>query len=426
MRFCNALITGLITITLLSFPLNNVHSENSKKVDKEDFKHKIELKGIEYSRDSFLNEIKRGNEKIVDFFLKAGIDTNYADERGLTPILLVLMSDFCNEKTVRLLIKNGADININPGITPLILSVLKDNVSLDVTKMLIKNGADVNDKAKAYDNINALLGAAYSGNFQAVKLLLKNGAEINASDSHGKTPLIRAAALGHKEIVKHLIEKEADLNRRDDEDKTALAYSINERNIHTARLIVNSGARVDTAQINYDFANLLFDNEYYKQSAKYFKKSIHLGLKSRRERIAHSLIYLSYRFINEEEKASKYMNECKSLYSNFNPVSPVEVKLSLSDEETHDITNFLSSVRMGTDSFNNTYLKVFLNSEGKALLRQLTKNNIGNHMSIIVNKRVFSNPVIQERIDSGNLRITLPEDINVSNLYISIKYQSNV
>ena len=56
---------------------------------KEDYKKEIELKGIEYSRQSFITEIKAGNREITKLFIKAGIDVNYKDKDGTTALKLL-------------------------------------------------------------------------------------------------------------------------------------------------------------------------------------------------------------------------------------------------------------------------------------------------------------------------------------------------
>ena len=58
----------------------------------------------------------------------------------------------------------------------------------------------------------ALVGAAESGNIEAVKQHIAAGTDVNAKDRMVWTPLHRAAQQGHKEIAELLITNNADVN----------------------------------------------------------------------------------------------------------------------------------------------------------------------------------------------------------------------
>src|SRR4030043_337340 len=125
-------------ITLLLFLSLIAGCEN-----RESYKKEIEQKGITYSRESFLNEAKTGNEEIIKLFIKAGIDINAKDKNGITA--LGFASAHGNVELARLLIEKGADVNIkdNNGITALLYLALH-NGDLDVARLLIEKGANVN------------------------------------------------------------------------------------------------------------------------------------------------------------------------------------------------------------------------------------------------------------------------------------------
>jgi ankyrin repeat protein len=68
-------------------------------------------------------------------------------------------------------------------------------------KLLVKNGADVNAQSGYYGT--ALQAAVLQGNEAIVKLLVKNGADVNAqSESYG-IPLQAAVFGGNEVIAKH-------------------------------------------------------------------------------------------------------------------------------------------------------------------------------------------------------------------------------
>ena len=117
---------------------------------------------------------------------------------------------------------------------PLYITILNNYIK--TTKLLIENGADVNIRNKTGGTLLHI-----TNNFQIVKVLIENGADINARNNYGQTPLhwIRNDNL---EIAKLLIESGADVNAKNNKGNTPLH---NVWNIEKAKLLVDSGADVN-------------------------------------------------------------------------------------------------------------------------------------------------------------------------------------
>lgn len=80
---------------------------------------------------------------------------------------------------------------------------------IETIKILLKNGADINSK-QTPDGATALIWAAVEGHMDMVKLLLDNGADINATNNVGMTALMGAAKVGNIEVVKLLLARGAE------------------------------------------------------------------------------------------------------------------------------------------------------------------------------------------------------------------------
>ncbi len=105
-------------------------------------------------------------------------------------------------------VKKGANVNFvkEQGwvkINLLITAVNKRNV--DAVKVLLKQGANVNWEDGF--NTTALMYAASSGNLPIVKLLLDNGADIKHKDKQGNDATSAAKEGKHKDVVKLLETK---------------------------------------------------------------------------------------------------------------------------------------------------------------------------------------------------------------------------
>src|SRR6202040_936605 len=100
---------------------------------------------------------------------------------------------------------------------------------IELVKLLLKNGADVN--AENLNGETALMRAAENDRAAAVKILLAHHANGNAGDIINCTPLMRAAYRGHVDVVKELLAHGADANARNAFGNTAATLAA--RNGHS-------------------------------------------------------------------------------------------------------------------------------------------------------------------------------------------------
>jgi hypothetical protein len=125
-----------------------------------------------------------------------------------------------NEKCLKLLVENGAiiDLTNKNGKTALHLAV--ENGHKESISVLLKAGANIN-LANKYGQ-TALHWAAIAGNEKSLKLLLESGATIDMLNKYGQTALHLAAEKGYIESVKALLAADADLDIRDYRGMNAL------------------------------------------------------------------------------------------------------------------------------------------------------------------------------------------------------------
>jgi len=193
-----------------------------------DRKEMVELlisAGADVSNADFHEAVIRGHMEIAKLLIAKGADVNAKDDEGETPLLRAIRfaSFTTNQKrhkeTIELIVNNGADVNIgcDKGKTPLIAAIHgsfyeyikggngKDKVKRlngkDTVKLLIENGADVN-----VGNVNSLgLGetplhiAALAGKSEIIEFLIKAEADVNAKNSLGTTPM--DSAMLHPKIT---------------------------------------------------------------------------------------------------------------------------------------------------------------------------------------------------------------------------------
>lgn len=182
---------------------------------------------------------KLGNQKIVKMLLENGADVNYthwyrSDSQG-SPLTNAAGS-LSNERlqVIKLLIENGADINYQTATGDDVLSCAvyascERNDIIEIIEYLEQQGADVYKKYS--ESCNTLLHkACVRGDLLTIRYLVEDkGFDINGQNADGDTPLIyfmRFASERNKDALHFLIENGANKNIENKEGKTAYDYAV--------------------------------------------------------------------------------------------------------------------------------------------------------------------------------------------------------
>jgi ankyrin repeat protein len=143
---------------------------------------------------------------------------------------------------------NGVDVDSKGeyNCTPLHYACQEGNI--EIVKILLKNGADVNIQNR-YSTFYPLFDAITSDNednyYPIIKLLIDAKADINSIDSFGNTILYYAIEKENIELIKLLISLGCDINRGSRYDKdSALHYAYFQKNEQIANLLIEAGADI--------------------------------------------------------------------------------------------------------------------------------------------------------------------------------------
>ncbi|HWD89578.1 MAG TPA: ankyrin repeat domain-containing protein [Mucilaginibacter sp.] len=125
----------------------------------------------------------------------------YAED-GFTPLGLACY--FGQFEVARYLVLKGADVNLssNNGFHVFPIHSAAAGNYTDIVRMLIDNGANVNVRQQA--GATPLHSAAQNGNLELLILLLEHGAETNVRMEGGRLPSDVAREKGFKEIAEIL------------------------------------------------------------------------------------------------------------------------------------------------------------------------------------------------------------------------------
>lgn len=164
--------------------------------------------------------IFHNNVDIAKLLIDNGANVNLKTKEDMNPLLLASLLERLD--IVKLLVNNDADVDIKTeyGSTPLHVALKLGHYAktrggesefFDIARLLIHYGAkDVNTKDE--DGTTPLLLALYSEQFAIAKSLVDLGADVNAKTENGETPLDYAKSIGHTAMINLLIAKGAEDN----------------------------------------------------------------------------------------------------------------------------------------------------------------------------------------------------------------------
>ncbi|XP_046357539.2 uncharacterized protein LOC124135909 isoform X2 [Haliotis rufescens] len=173
----------------------------------------MEVNHINAKKDTALLWAARwGHEATVRVLLQRGAKPNLENDKGSTALYWAVRYGFTG--TVKLLAEEGS-ANVNQTrklglVAPIVLASALGHD--EIVKVLLKNGADVNHVIRGRER--PIHHAAREGNTNVLLTLLNNGASIDETDERGDTALILSARYGHVQILAHLIKHGADINHK--------------------------------------------------------------------------------------------------------------------------------------------------------------------------------------------------------------------
>jgi ankyrin repeat protein len=126
---------------------------------------------------------------------------------------------------------------------------------LDVVKLLLDQGADVNVQGGEYGT--ALQAAALGGYLDVIKLLLDQGADVNVQGDRYGTALQAAAWGEHLDVVKLLLDQGADVNVQGGRCGTALQAAAWGEHLDVVKLLLDQGATFGIPIVDSQGASLL-------------------------------------------------------------------------------------------------------------------------------------------------------------------------
>lgn len=182
-------------------------------------------------RDQLFRAIISDDAATVGQLLRAGVDPNSRNDKGVPALYLALQEDALDAARV-LLQSDRTDVNqLNDADeSPLMMAAYKDHMEL--AQVLVSRGASLNKSGWT-----PLHYAATKGHVQMMRYLIGKGANINALSPNDTTPLMMAARYGSAEAVRLLLAFHADPAMTNQQDMNALDFARSANREDIAKLL---------------------------------------------------------------------------------------------------------------------------------------------------------------------------------------------
>ena len=209
-----------------------------------------------------------GHSAIVELLLKSGADIDLQNKWGVSALMTAAYQ--CQHETVKLLLEKSANVNLkdtnnNSALLHLIRGDNREHF-LEVLELLLEHGADV--QVKSNDKTSPLSYVITEKlPSKAVKMLLEKNARTDVL-LYGSLPVLHTAVRkGDPEVVKLLLEHGVPIDLQDNDGKSALMIACKEGHTEISKLLINKGAQVNLVSNNNAYAlflasNFLLNNHY--------------------------------------------------------------------------------------------------------------------------------------------------------------------
>ncbi|XP_057324812.1 putative ankyrin repeat protein RF_0381 [Microplitis mediator] len=237
-------IIGTNYLGLLGNLLDNGYSELAEKLLKKC--SKIDITEGMSTFNLLCKSVRDKYYGVVEILIKRGIDVNFIDYtcyNSQTALYIACKNE--DLKMVKLLLNNGASVNIKSGVYkdkigytdfdtirtdflyPIHIAIQKCNY--EIILLLLDHGADLSkgyDYSDSHGNSTMHL-ACYESSLEIVKLLISRGGDICLQDENGDLPILEVVSGGNKDIFEYLI-KNKNYNLFDYKNLKYILYGITE------------------------------------------------------------------------------------------------------------------------------------------------------------------------------------------------------
>ena len=203
-----------------------------------------------YGRTPLFWAVENQQAELVYLLIQAGANVNAADRFGATPLRFAAAAG--SLEIAQALLQAGAQVNPEPsglptfydGNTPLHAALSGSNPA-PMVRLLVENGADVNLKDRYRSNSSLLHLVIHAGHGELAAFLVAAGADVRAVNNAGNPPVQVAAFAGLPEVIQVLLAAGSSVNVQDNVGDTPLHDAALQGHGEAAEVLLAAGADVN-------------------------------------------------------------------------------------------------------------------------------------------------------------------------------------
>jgi len=181
--------------SVYAIAIKNSHLDLAKRLQEIQVKD-WEKAGAPLEPQPLYDAIEYDNVPLVNKFIEADFDISKKHINGVAPVVFAIFNN--SNEVLNLLLNHGVDVNYAFDFRPLICIAAMFNQQRTV-EILLANGASINDSDGS--GVTPLMFAARDGSNNLIRFLLQHGAEKTAVDLENDTALDMAKSAGHDDTV---------------------------------------------------------------------------------------------------------------------------------------------------------------------------------------------------------------------------------
>ena len=159
-------------------------------------------------RTALHKALQRGQIDIIQLILNHGADVDALDDDGSTPLHLAIPEESLT----------GSEVSL-ASFGEIVISEARQEAGLKAVQLLLRHGADINLQDQMGQT--ALHKASQRGHVGIIKLMLDHNVDMDALDHDGSTPLHLAISKAHLETVQLLLKHGASVHTQNNRGETS-------------------------------------------------------------------------------------------------------------------------------------------------------------------------------------------------------------
>ena len=190
--------------------------------------------------------VEAGWVAVVRVLLDNGAGLEMRNNRGETPLLLACEKQ--KTDVAQLLIERGAQVEARDreGQTALVRATdHRTGLAVDIMRLLLQFGADV-DGRESRRGMTPLISAIDNRQEEKAIFLIENGADIEAKSTENHTPFTLACGKGMLGTAKALLKRGVNIKHKGERGMSALAYACLKGYGHVVQFLVEQGLDIES------------------------------------------------------------------------------------------------------------------------------------------------------------------------------------